>query len=177
MGNLIEELKKIEEFNEQFFSKKEIKRLQKNAINKTIRKISQNSATEISKELQINKRLILRRMYVMLSKASQKNPYALVSIIAYDLPAYLVGTPMQTRNGVKVGKYFFEDAFYHRKSSKIRKVFRRRGKDRNPLLSMNIPVASTISDEFKKQLLVAQRLLIENYRKEIKKSKYGAAFT
>jgi hypothetical protein len=106
------------------------------ALNKTALWVKAQAIREISKEKQIQQKLIRKRLKVI--KASKSSIRALVTVGLYRTRAARLGTMRQTKIGAKAGKHMFKGAFIATMPTGHKGIFRRKGSTALPIEEVSV---------------------------------------
>ncbi|HBP1046388.1 hypothetical protein IPC1122_32370 [Pseudomonas aeruginosa] len=100
------------------------------ALRKTAQWLRTHSSREIARELGITQSPI-RHRYNIYSQSTAREVKLWVGL--QPIGVHYLGTPRQTRTGVKVGHREYDEAFISPMKSTQRLVFRRKGRERLPI--------------------------------------------
>ncbi|MGO2307035.1 MAG: phage tail protein [Providencia sp.] len=134
------------------------------AINRIAARAISRSVKQVSKEVNIQQKIIRKR--VRFKKASSKSgtPKAKVTVNRGNLPAIVLGTARlqlsrsrgaERRHGsvLKVGKFTFRGAFIQQINNGKWHVMQRVGKSRYPIEVVKIPLAKPLTEAFEEHAI------------------------
>jgi hypothetical protein len=124
------------------------------ALNKTVLWIKSQAIREISKEKQIQQKLIRKRLKVI--KTNKSSIRALVTVGLYWIRAARLGSMRQMKTGAKAGKHEFKGAFIATMPRGYTGIFRRKESTALPIEEVSVDpnaaiiVKKLINDEVEK---------------------------
>ena len=160
----------IEEFqrliNHLALSYPEINRAMVLALNKTIKRIMLLSSRNISKDLRLRLNIIQNRMKAY--KANRRKKVASLYQMIFDVPAIILGEPVKTSRGIRVGEHHFDGAFLVHGWDRDR-IMKRLYRTRYPISEVKIPVEKTTKLEFARQSLEVEELFNKIFSQELER--------
>jgi len=139
------------------------------ALNKTARWAKAQLATEVAAELQVPIRSVRQHLMIQGARASKPEMQLGLSPKGTVLNAKTLGKPVQSAQGVRIRRRHFDHAFIAQMPTGHRGVFRRQGKARLPIQSVQLVVTGKMQKAMTRllnQTLFAQfeRLLAREIR-------------
>ena len=132
--------------------------------------------THMSRELATRKALPVKGIKARFRRGGKENDgqwyshetqSAVLWIGFIDIEAQKAGTPKQTKAGVRVGKHFFDRAFHVAIFNPAKKVWRRKGKARFPVIKMTIPINDEMEEMLPRYQAAATRMFSDRLEHEI----------
>lgn len=99
------------------------------------------SVKGLSRELDVQQKVIRRRLSTFRLSRSRSDPEMKVWYGLNPIPLEQIGTPQQTAKGVRVRRHFVAHAFIAKDKQGRKRVFLRKGKARLPVIMQRLEIA------------------------------------
>ncbi len=121
---------------------KQAERAEKRAVGKTTTKARSELVKDVARQNQITQKII--RRFRSARKISRSRLTGIAWLGYRPIKASYVGKPRQTKRGVRVRRFFFEGAFVATMPSGHTGVFKRKGKERLPIVEQVIELQRAV---------------------------------
>ncbi|MFP3026036.1 phage tail protein [Wolbachia endosymbiont (group A) of Pogonocherus hispidulus] len=142
-------------------SQAKITRATVRALNKTALWTKEQATKELSKDTQIKRQLIRKRLWII--RATRNYQRALVRIGLYGVKSSKLGDMKQMAKGAKAGKHMFEGAFIAKMPTGHRGIFRRRGRTALPIHEVTVPIGENVQKIVKEMASYKTGKVFEEY--------------
>jgi len=150
-----------------YLGKEAMRNAWRRALKKSANWVKGQTAKHVSAEMHIAQKLVRKRLYFFLHSADRGKVWLGLNAIE----AHRLGNPRQTKRGVSVGRYSFNNAWIYRSargSDKDGKVYRRVGKKRMPISAVKLDWADKGEAAFRKAAAEVEARLMVILEQEVK---------
>lgn len=131
------------------------------ALNKTALWVKEQTTKKLSKDTQIRKQLIRKRLWII--RATRNYMRALVRVGLYRMKSSKLGEMKQMAKGAKAGKHMFEGGFIAKMPTGHRGIFRRKGRAALPIYEVTVPVGENIKKIVEEMMNYNTKKILEEY--------------